>query len=143
MALKYQEMIKTIPNCPPKSIKTTALVATAYRAVHKDIQDQRNFKPVALLTPNRSLHNGKASNCCDAYALSMYVSLDLLLLNLKRLQNACPNFLKRVGDHYAQLSLSDADGHCTSPNSSGHFGFFEHKDFDPLKTIKNHERLGL
>ncbi len=140
--LKYAAEIKDIAKCPLRP--NFAQIQSAYRFALADVESIKNYLPIALLQPERTLPGSKpVKDCCAGWSLSMFTSLEALQSKARKTIKTSPKFLKRVGDHYAQVKLTDACGVHTGPNSEGHFDFFERSTFDGRQAVLSHGPLGL
>ena len=124
MELKYQSDISSIPMCPPQDAIPRDL--RAFRFVHSDIKDDRNFVVPAKLNPKRTFPDYVEQ--CAAYALSFFATQEAAEKRLRSLVKVSQNIKKRIGTHLAEGDLKSADGRTTSPSPSGHFDLFESKD---------------
>jgi hypothetical protein len=135
--LKYQEYIKGFNDCPPK--ECLEVNSQTYRFIYKDLNHPDNFKPVLLINPAR-IADKKFQleyNKCIGYALSFYnsqekaikVFLKLLERNLK------------LGDNIATILLENNEGIASTPESTGHFTFYEYEQTNLRNKITNIEQL--
>lgn len=139
---KYALEIKEIAQCPCHPNYTD--IGVAYRFAHADVADARNFLPMALIDPDRTLPGRKPiATCCEGWSLSMFTTLDALQARAAKAANRNPKFLERVGDHYTQVKLTDLCGVQTEPTNSGHFEFFERTNFDGHKVVISHGKMAL
>jgi len=136
--LKYISEITKIAGCPPMSCQGSA--CQGYRFAPASLSDKA-FLPVALVTPQRILRGRPITQCCTAYSLSLFQTLDQLRKRAEEGKKTAPNFLKRVGDHFVRLDISASDGVSSAPNGHGHFDFFERVTFDALKCVVEHGEL--
>lgn len=120
--MKYTDKLSKIDGCPPKVL--TPRTGAAFRFVFSDIGNPNNFLPPAVIKPGR-FATAAAHKCCSGYALSMYETKAQILRSAKEAQKSNPLFLKRIGDHVAELRLEDGDGLCGAASRTGHFDFFE------------------
>jgi hypothetical protein len=114
-----------------------------FRLVKSNLDDESNFLPQAILVPNRHVHGRSIAASATGFALSMFESLDLLKTRTRSILKNSPQFLKRVGNHYAQLDLTSEDGASTATNGTGHFDFFEDVTFVPKSAVVSHSELEL
>lgn len=120
---KYAAKIGVLQHCPPKT--TECRDAVAYRFVHRDLGDPRNFLPVAMIPAARC---PDASHCCTDYALSFFESESKAIARFQQLHNQARMFHKRAGGCIARVTISRADGALTPPSKkSGHFDLFEYE----------------
>jgi hypothetical protein len=131
---RYGSQMAGIKGGCPKDA-TSDFDETCFRAVHGDPKTD-SYLPHAVLDSTRY---GKG--CCD-WGLSMYDSLDHLKARFKHVMKIAPNFLKRVGDQYAELGVAATHGRRTKANS-GHFTFFEFDTFNANTCVKSTGPLGL
>jgi hypothetical protein len=73
----------------------------------------------------------------------MYVTLEHLLNAARAGLKISPLYLKRLGDHYVQLSLSPDSGRQTQANSKGHFDLHEYQKFDFVTSALEHAKMKL
>ena len=140
--LKYAREIKEIAQCPCYPNYTD--IGIGYRFALADVTDTKNFLPLALLDPDRTMPGRKPiTTCCEGWSLSMFTTLDALQARAAKAAKRNPKFLKRVGDHYTQVKLTDLCGVQTEPNNSGHFEFFERATFDGHKAVISHGKMAL
>lgn len=126
MVWKYSKEIDSIRNCPPE--KTEAPQTTAYRFVHSDITDERNFLPVAILKPKRRFEIGYQQ--CISLSLSLFQSAEQAKFKYTNLKKAFRNIHKSIGTHLAKGEITPDDGSITEANNEGHFSLFESTDAD-------------
>lgn len=142
LQLKYTARLKETTDF--SSISCTPANGKGYRFVTSNLGDTNNFLPVALIQPGRVLNGGiPIESLSSGYALSMFDTLAGLMKKTRIALKASPLFLKRVGDHYAELQLSNADGICTAPAATGHYDFHEAIDFTPITVVTTHAILSL
>lgn len=141
-AFKYATEIREIAKCPIQP--HNAAIGMAYRFAQADLSDEKNYLPAALLQPDRSMPGRKPiTECCVGWSLSMFTTLDALQERARKTIKNSPKFLKRVGDHYTQLTLTSTCGVHTGPNNEGHFEFFERITFDGKKAVVSHGKMKL
>jgi hypothetical protein len=134
--LRYLTELNALPTCPPPVCQEP--VSMGYRFATANLADQNNALPVLKINPNRFLNEPKL--CCSGLALSMYVTLPQLNDRARKGVKNNPNFLKRIGDHYVQLTIADLGRQC-EPSSVGHFDFFEYTSFQFAQQVISHGRL--
>lgn len=117
MKLKYASELGRYQNCPPDS--ATPKKTTVFRFVHADLDDERNFLPVAKLWPARRLKNHQL---CKSLALSVFTSEEAAV---RFFQAASPRIQKTVGTHLAQGDIGQEDGRMTPPERNGHMSLYE------------------
>lgn len=120
MTWKYADDLGRYNNCPPEN--AVPHCREAYRFVHEDIGDHRNFKPCSKLKPRRAL---SAHDPCVSFALSLYLTKEQAAARYEFLREEHPNFPKTAGTHLARGILCDEDGRACHFSSNGHFSFFE------------------
>lgn len=120
MQLKYAAELARFPKCPPDS--AVCCERTAFRFVHSDINDHRNFLPVAKITPQRRL---RPEMRCAAHGLSFWATKDQALAAHRSFREQFPNFEATAGSHLASGILREADGRACPVRHDGHFTFFE------------------
>lgn len=143
---KYALRVKGLTRCPPPKLGNS--ISVSYRFAFANLHDPRNFLPTSLINPQRKIPvagkpDAPITDCCEAWALSMFTSLDDLKSKLKVAKSAAPMLMKRLGDHYVELALTPACGNHTSPNKFGHFDFFERASFVGLSAVVKHGKLAL
>ncbi len=139
---KYSIEVQNIPNCPASGMQNIqAAPIVAYRFCSSDLNELNNRLPAARLTPSRELKGTPITTICSAFALSMYDSLGNLTNKARSALKSNPQYLKRIGDHYIEVRITQADGKCTIPNTSGHFDFFEYQGFNIITAIISHQVL--
>jgi hypothetical protein len=121
MPLKYADDLSRISDCPPPSAATCE--RAAFRFVHADPKDPRNFLPVSKLTPQRKFEDDDIR--CLSHALSLFDSREHAAAFYKRKKTKYRNFHKTIGTHIAKGALTHGDGVSTVPRWDGHFDFFE------------------
>lgn len=139
-SLKYAQDLAKAINFPPPSLLPRG--CEGFRFVHSDLNDGRNFLPVAFIPP-RSLAPTPAKPQASLYALSLFDTLDNLQTRARSACKTSPMFLKRVGTHFAKMVLSPTDGAATAPGNGGHFDFYEHLNFVALNAVAEHKELAL
>jgi len=125
--------IEKIAGCPCNP--SAAFKEISYRAVQADISHQNNFLPKAILEPD-SLKGASPSKACGLWGLSMYENPESLKDMIVRVEKSVKNFRKKIGDHYAEITLSSTHGTRTPANKSNHFDFYGFSDCDYTLHIK-------
>jgi len=128
MTYKYQtEMHRLgLENCPPPEYDFS--LSTAYRFVFEDLQHPNNFKPIALIFPQRLNEFRDHAQKCQAMGLSMFAENEKAKRHFSLLQKkTAGRFSKTVGTCLAALKLGDADGLHSDPleRSDAHVTFHE------------------
>ena len=126
--LKYAVDMRQIPECPPSA--AVPCEREAFRFVHEDVLDTRNFNPVAKINPRRILQGSKPHAKCIAFALSFYASKEQAITAFKTMLARHQNFRNTVGDQLATGQLSRSDGVALGVSNDGHFSFFEFASVD-------------
>lgn len=144
--LKYAVQIKDITKCPSKKLKVE--IGIAYRFAFDNLADPRNFLPIALIQPERMVPvppgvKKPVKECCEAWSLSMYTTLDALQDRARKALETSPLFLKRVGSCFTQIKITPGCGAHTEPNHQDHFEFFERESFDGMKAVIHHGKMAL
>ena len=139
--LKYYGFLKDIADFPPKYLMAKEVIG--YRIVKSDISDRINFTPTAFIKRPHNKGGVEASLKSTDYALSMFESLEQLEAKARAIVKTVPMFLKRRGDHFAELQLKAQDGACTKANRTGHFDFYEDSSFNGTDAVSRHERMVL
>ena len=119
--LKYSEEMGKLTCCPPDGVSQRA--CTAYRFVHADLADQRNYQPPAIIKPGRKWKN--ESDHCEGYGLSFFECPDQATQFFKIRAKVSQNLSKLVGSHIATVAMVEPDGLATDLDSEGHFSLFE------------------
>jgi hypothetical protein len=119
--LKYREAISGFAECPPAGAEGQD--REACRFVFGDINDQRNFLPVALISPSRTFDGSHAR--CISHALSLWTTRETALEFYRQKAKGYRRFKKTIGTHLASGRIAADDGLATRPAASGHFSFFE------------------
>ena len=120
MQWKYAADLSNHPECPPTTVRPH--VGDAFRFVHSDLADERNFLPAAKLNPRRKL---RPHEQCFGFSLSLYVTRDTAVKRFTYLHSLHENFPKTAGDSLATCTLCETDGRACNFNLNGHFEFFE------------------
>lgn len=114
-------------SCPPSNYAPQNRLA--YRWVHQDINDSKNFTPRYYLAPRRDLEKieslpleERKQKMCDMLALSMFETEE----KAKHRFNTLRKFIGRkifqhLGTHIAQGCLKEKDGVCGPIDTVGHF----------------------
>ena len=140
--LKYAKEIQGIASCPGSLPAPRDMVG--FRFVFANIDNPKNFQPVALLQPQRVLKNGTpVTDCCSAYALSMFSSLEAMRQKVGIASESSRLLMKRIGDHFAQVEIRAPNGLCGVPDRRGHFDFFERSTFDGIAATITRGRIPL
>jgi hypothetical protein len=144
MTLKYQAEMQQlgIENCPPPEYDYSP--RTAFRFIFKDLDHPNNFKPVALIFPQRLNEFRDYAQKCQTFGLSMFAENEKAKRHFMLLQKkTAGRFSKTVGTCLAALKLGDTDGLHSDPfeRSDSHITFHEFKDTDLAQCIINVENL--
>ena len=118
--LKYAADLARFPGCPPDT--AVGCQRLAFRYVHSDISDSRNFLPASKLNPQRQLL-GKTR--CIGMALSFWTTKEQALAAYNSYREKFQNFEKTAGDHVASGDITFNDGIACPVREDGHFSFFE------------------
>lgn len=140
LELKYHRDISSLAGCPPAPARE--LRELGYRFATAKLTDACNLLPPYKTSPNRWVGE-RRTICCSAFALSMYVTREALLHRARVGLSNSPLFLKRLGDHYVELSLRPESGRQTPPSGAGHFDLHEYRTFDFMAAVRKHEKLPL
>lgn len=138
--MKYTDKLSKIDGCPPKTLVRRQ--GAAFRFVFSDNNNPNSFLPPAVIKPGRFV-TAAARLCCSGYALSMYETKAQILQRAREAQKSNPQFLKRIGDHVAELHLEDTDGLSGAASKTGHFDFFEAANFIGEKRVVAVEKVRL
>jgi len=125
--LKYAPDFKGITGCPFKA--QAAFGEFSYRIVHGKKDHPDNFRPAAILFPDRFADEADETRC-QSWALSMFETLDQLKAHFKKMTKRVPNWGKLAGDHSTRLKIGASHGQRTDANYNGHFSFHEYADCD-------------
>lgn len=138
--LKYYSYLRSSSDFPPHGVERRKKIG--FRFVNEDLYHKDNFLPVAFISsrPRPEKEQSKKMRCGD-YALSMFSSAEELARKAKSAKKSAPNFLKRVGDHFAKMMIDETDGICEKSNKTGHFNFYEDENFDGIDSVSEHKRL--
>ena len=123
---KYGDELVKHPDCPPTTL-CKCVTRRAFRFVHEDIKDSRNFLPPARVNPKRLF---KPDERCDALALSMFCDEEKAVRFYDNLRKICKNIRNAIGSHLAGGQLKEADGMTTIDGEDGHFSLFESSAVD-------------
>lgn len=118
--MKYGKELRRYENCPPGDAQPGS--TQAFRFVHSDIADSRNFTPPAELQPNRTF---RGRGLCLSWALSFFVNAEDAKKRFHALGQKHRNIHKAIGSCLAKGQLRDTDGRHTKPTRDGHFSLFE------------------
>ena len=121
MGWKYADELSSLGDCPPGTARPCE--RDAYRFVFAEIDDARNYLPVAKLNPYRRLDS--VDEHCHALALSFFATKAQAELRYRQLAKRNKKIGKTLGTHLAQCRLTHADGAATPVANSGHFDLFE------------------
>jgi len=117
---KYRQDLANFDPCPPLDV--IARNEVAYRFVHSDIEDHRNFKPVSKINPQRKL---KPEQQCSGFALSFFHTRDQAVKRFGELRRTNPNIEKTLGNQLVACPIFPDNGRASRPNTHGHFDFWE------------------
>ncbi|HEX2690787.1 MAG TPA: hypothetical protein VHN14_29425 [Kofleriaceae bacterium] len=127
MALKYEAELKLRPDQPcPRLTRYRQRNLTAFRYLHNEATDA-DFIPIA------KIDGVKPKDKCNKFALSFFVTLAQAAARYDDLVDRLGDrdrAIERYGDHVGRIELSEADGICCDPDSSGHFDLHEAADVD-------------
>lgn len=121
MSFKHDDELRRIENCPPSGM--IAPQCQAFRFVHEEIKDSRNFQVPAILQPGRKFKD--VADECDAWGLSLFVSNTKAIEYFKRLVAKHRNIRKQIGTNLASGKLMPTDGYITPVDEAGHFSLYE------------------
>ena len=97
MVLRYAEELEKYSNCPPDPSVTRD--NEAFRFVHEEIGNPRNFQCVARLSPRREFDTD--AQRCDSWALSFFASHDKAMAFYQKLKRSMKNIERTIGTHLA------------------------------------------
>ena len=138
MQLKYADELGRYENCPPANVSPRS--GEAFRFVHADAADTRNFMVVSRLNPARLPHLPDAV-CCSSFALSLFSKKEKAIEFFGKLKNKNRNIHKSLGTHLATVTIDENDGHATADSVEGHFSLYESHSADLSKKCRNREVL--
>lgn len=144
MTLKYRVEMQDLglEDCPPAEYASSPL--TAHRFVFEDLENPNNFKPIALIFPQRLNEFRDQAQKCQAFGLSMFVDGEKAKRHFLLLQKkTAGRFSNIVGTRLAVLNLRDADGLHSDPleRPDSHITFHEFEKTDLAQCIINVENL--
>lgn len=113
-------------DCPPGDAGAPR-DGVAYRFVHAEQTDPRNFLPPAKLSPSRWIN--RAPECSD-YALSMFLSVAQATRFYDELAQTYKKIRLTIGTHLAEVTLAATDGLATPADPDGHFDLHEYVGVD-------------
>lgn len=119
--LKYEDEIKKL-NYNFDGFSEQERVA--YRWVHSDINDKRNFVPRPLLMPNYSIKDA------TDWSISIFNTEENAIKRLQELNKIKPKIYKKLGSCIAEGNIRIRHGICDIPATSGHFNLMEYKGVD-------------
>lgn len=102
----------------PCTSNCSEVTRVGFRWVFENIQDQRNFKPVA--------EQGRFTNICSGWAISLYDSIENSEKKYYSLTKDKPKVYKKLGTHIAEGTIRPEDGICSPLNTAGHFDCHEY-----------------
>lgn len=140
LEFKYHVEMAPLEGCPPPA--SIAPLGVGYRFATAVLTDSRNNLPPYKINPHRWVGE-RRSLCCSVFALSMFATRDALCQRARAGLLASPQFLKRLGDHYVQVSLAPGSGRQTQASNGGHFDLHEYKGFNLANAVLAHEKLPL
>ncbi|WP_439889748.1 hypothetical protein ACS7SF_10600 [Ralstonia sp. 25C] len=141
VVLRYAQEITSIACCPPTEVLSEDF--EGFRFAFSDLAHTSNYLPIARIQPERIISGRPVAQCCTAFSLSAFDSLENLVRKAKKILVNNPKFLRLVGDHYVKIGVSGSEGVRTSPNATGHFDFFEATSYAGQKSVVRHDRLPL
>ena len=104
--------------CPPLGSVPTQ--RDAWRWVANPVSTQC-FAPVGIRNPPRLLKATDPAEKCSCWGLSMHCSYDQSVSAFQGVQKSFPKARKIFGGYAANVSITPADGACTSVDRYGHF----------------------
>ena len=97
----------------------------AYRWVFQNINDPRNFIPLA-----KDPQCSSARRKCGGWALSFHITEDASMEMWQKLNDIKPNHYKKIGTHIAKGQVSKSDGKCSETDAESHFNLIEYENVD-------------
>jgi hypothetical protein len=131
MVLKYAAELGRYPNCPPTDASPCTKVA--FRFVHSEAEDRRNFLCPAKINPRRQFSPDKR---CDALALSLFSTREKATKFYQDLRRSNPNIYKLIGSCLSSGQLELTDGVATVERTDGHFSLWESADANLVTRFK-------
>lgn len=104
---------------------------SAYRWTFSNIDDKRNFIPMASNKENFSL-----AKTCNGWALSFHKVESKSRESWKKLIADKPKKYKKIGTHIAFGEILKTDGKCSEPEKSSHFNLIEYGDVVLIERFK-------
>ncbi|MFN0049691.1 MAG: hypothetical protein ACKVOU_11265 [Cytophagales bacterium] len=126
--LKYQLLLDNYPNCPPKEFMEVK--KSAFRWVYENIDNEKNFKPLHLISDPPPKMLDDSDLMCLGYGLSLFDSFEKAYSKYKNLFKSKRNFSKSVGSYIVKIDIQFDDGMASIPNIQGHFTFHEYENTD-------------
>lgn len=124
--LKYGGEMTGLCDCPPADAGP-ASPRGAFRFVHADMADARNFVPPAKLTPTRWIN--RSPECSD-FALSLFETPGQARTFYGELAKTFKKIGTAIGTHLAEVTLQASDGMVTPADPDGHFDLHEDASAD-------------
>jgi hypothetical protein len=140
LEFKYHVEFAPLAGCPPAPSRHTQRVG--YRFATSSLGEVCNRLPPYKINPTRWI-GSRRGLCCSVFALSMYGTRDALIQRARVALLASPQFLKRIGDHYVELTLAPESGRQTTMTPAGHFDLYEYRGFDFMASVQVHEKMSL
>lgn len=103
----------------------------AFRWTFSDINDIRNFSPMALDEGNFS-----SKKRCGGWALSFHKDEIASKDAWDELISNRPNKYKKIGTHIAKGNIYKMDGKCSEPNGKLHFNLIEYNNVNLIPNFK-------
>lgn len=123
MAHKYQSDMTILDcSCPP--VEASSIERHVWRfCFDAEVCSLGSFVPPAKMDPKRKFKS--APERCDAFGLSLFMSESEARAFWRERMDAHPKFSRNVGDFLAEGNVGPVDGLATTPDTAGHFSFFE------------------
>lgn len=136
--LKYKQLLKEFPNCPPTSF--VQVERQAFRWAHATICSN-DFLPMNIISDPSPRILDDNDLMCMGYGLSMFDTKENALSRYKWVYEKLREhqqfqFVDDKGDSIALVELIKEDGLADDPNKYGHFTFHEFDAVDLSKRVK-------
>lgn len=123
---KYSAEIMPIPSCPPSAVRPCKGIL--FRFVFEDAAHPNNFRPPAVIQPERKFANDEGR--CGGYALSMFVTEAKAVAFYQAFLARRKNAYKILGTHLAEVAIEQTDALVTPADTKGHVDVHETQGVD-------------
>lgn len=131
MQLEFHEEIKEIEGCPPDARPTPP--PGYFHFVFLPLDSHRNFLPARKKSSSRDFRGTAAQ--CASWGLSMFESEEEAIEFFQEFSKGFPNFRKKIGSHFVELSIDATHGHATASRKDGHFTLFVAEGVDLAELV--------